>query len=251
MIKNSFKKWVSAMALSLSLALTVPSVLPIVSTITTVEAATPTLSQESATLRAGEVIKLTVKNKGKKSVKWTTNNKKVVTVKNGVITAAGKGTAVVTAKVGNTKLKCIVIVNDNSFSLSLQDISGFLQDDIVYFVPTNVYYKNGKLYCKTELVNQQFESTIKKIGDKKGNNISKLDVVLTATTFARTSTGTDIDTIIAKGKVKNTLPKNISYNNSKSFTIEFSGSQIRQKGFDLSTTDWITLKIKNKLYVID
>jgi hypothetical protein len=249
MKKFSCKKLLTALALSMSLALTVPSVLPVVAPIATVEAATaPTLSQTSLTLRAGEVTKLKVSNKGKKAITWTTNNKKVATVKKGVVTATGKGSAVITAKVGKTKLKCVVVVSDNSFSLNLNDYSGLFNQDIVYFVPSSVYYKDGKLFCKAALINQQFVGKIKKVVDKKGNDISKLDVVLTGTTF--TNTGSYTDTVIAKGKVKNTLPKNIPYNNSKYFTVEFSGSQIREKGFDLSKIDLFSLDIKNKLYVI-
>lgn len=249
MKKFSCKKLLTALALSMSLALTVPSVLPVVSTVATVEAATaPTLSQSSLSLRAGEVVKLKISNKGKNKVTWATNNKKVVTVKNGVVTAAGKGSAVVTAKVGKTKLKCVVVVSDNSFSVNLQDISGLLTEDTVYTIPVNVYYKNGNLYCKVAVINQQFPGKIKKIVDKKGNDISKLDVVLTGATF--TNAGTHTETVIAKGKVKNTLPKGIPYNDSRYCTIEFSGSQIREKGYDLYNIDLFELNIKNNLYVL-
>lgn len=245
-MKNiSIKKLVSALALSMSLALTVPSVLPVVSTITTVEAASASLSQQSATLRAGEVIKLKVKNKGKKSIKWSTNNKKVATVKNGLVTANGKGTAVITAKVGSKKLKCRVTVTANSYSFEVPAATYF-ESGYINYVPANVYFKNGKLYCRTEFINRQFSSKIKKFVDKNRNNISKLDVVLTAYTY--TSPTTYTKTVIAKGKIKNTLPKNIAYNNSKMFTVEFSGSQIKQKGFDLSNVDFIDLDIKTKLY---
>jgi hypothetical protein len=246
MKKLSIKKLVSALALSMSLALTIPSVLPVVSTMATVEAATTaTLSQQSATLRAGEVIKLKVANKGKKSVKWTTNKSKIATVKNGLITAVGKGSAVITAKVGNKKLKCNITVTNNSYSFDVPAATAIDSGTIAY-IPANVYYKNAKLYCKTEFINRQFSSKIKKFVDKNGNNISKLDVVLTAYTL--TSPTTYTKTVIAKGKIKNTLPKNILYNNSKMFTVEFSGSQIKQKGYDLSKVDFVELQIKTKLF---
>ncbi|PXV85996.1 hypothetical protein C8E03_11475 [Lachnotalea glycerini] len=248
MTKFSFKKIVSAIAISMSLALTVPSVLPIVTSVTTVEAASPSLNTTSTTLRAGEVIKLKVRNKGKKSVTWSTNKKKVVTVKNGLVTAVGKGSAVITAKVGNKKLKCRITVTENSYSIDANAINNKLNSGYVYFIPKNVYYKNGKLYCKTVLYNRKFTSNIKRILDKKGNTISKLNVSLTATTFATSYNTNDVNTVIASGKVKNTLPKNIGYNKSKTFTIEFSASQIKKKGFDLSKTDFITLNIKNDLY---
>lgn len=243
----SCKKLFTALALSLSLALTVPSVLPVVSTVSTVEAATaPTLSQTSLNLRAGEVIKLKVSNKGKKKITWTVKNKKVAIVKNGVVTAAGKGKTVITAKVGNKKLKCSVVVTANSYTYDVPAATSY-DSGYVYEIPSNVYFKNGKLYCKSALINTQFYNKIKAIVNKKGKNISKLDVVLTAYTY-NPVTGTMTTTELAKGKVKNTLPKNISYNNSKMFTLEFSGSQIKQKGVDLTKIDYVVLDIKTDLY---
>ena len=64
------------------------------------KAAKVKLSKSKAILKAGESIKLKVKNyKGK--VKWSSSKKKVASVsKKGVVTAKKKGKAVITAKAG-------------------------------------------------------------------------------------------------------------------------------------------------------
>lgn len=62
--------------------------------------------------KAKPTYKLKIKGT-KKKVRWTTSNKKVATVsKTGKITAKKKGTAFVSAKVGNRKLRCQVVVKD-------------------------------------------------------------------------------------------------------------------------------------------
>ena len=67
---------------------------------TTTEAATKVyLNKKSVTLTEGKAITLKVKGiSSKTTVKWSTSNKRVATVKKGKITAKKKGTAVVSAK---------------------------------------------------------------------------------------------------------------------------------------------------------
>ncbi|WP_099466528.1 Ig-like domain-containing protein [Konateibacter massiliensis] len=243
MFKFSFKKMATAVALSMSLALTVPAILPAVSTVTTVEAAAkPTLSITSKSVRAGETFKLTVKNKGGKKVTWSTSNKKAATVKNGLVTATGKGKATITAKVGSKKLKCVVKVSSNSYSFDVKSVSEFIGYGF-YVIPTQVYYKNGKLICKSQFINHKYYSKVKKVTDTKGK-MSKINVTLTGTILGKTLGAPDTDVVLAKGKVANTYPKNISYGTTgKSFTIEFSASQIKKKGYDLSQFDLIDIDL--------
>lgn len=73
--------------------------------------AAPKLSQKKASLVIGQKITLKVKNRGKRNVKWSSSNKKVASVSSkGKVKAKKKGTAVITARVGNRKLKCRVTV---------------------------------------------------------------------------------------------------------------------------------------------
>lgn len=70
----------------------------------------PKLNKKKATITVGKTVKLKVKNK-KKSVKWSTSNKKVATVsKSGLVKGKKKGKATITAKTGGRKLKCKVTV---------------------------------------------------------------------------------------------------------------------------------------------
>ena len=71
---------------------------------------TPSLNKKKVTIAAGKKYRLKVKNKGTKKVKWSSSNKKVATVKNGLITAKKVGTAKIRAKVAKKTLTCTVVV---------------------------------------------------------------------------------------------------------------------------------------------
>ena len=81
----------------------------------TAQAASTSLNKRKLTLKPKQSYTLVLKN-NRKSVKWTTSNKKVVSVKklrdkNKVkLTAKKNGTAVITAKVGRKKYTCKVTV---------------------------------------------------------------------------------------------------------------------------------------------
>lgn len=69
------------------------------------------LSQTKATVYVGNQTTLKVKGTSKKIV-WTTSDKKIATVKKGVVTAKKKGKAVITAKVAGKKYKCYITVKN-------------------------------------------------------------------------------------------------------------------------------------------
>lgn len=249
MIKISMKKLITAMAFSLSLAITIPSTLPLtnVNNVVTVEAATAKLNKKTATMLAGQTLKLSVSNKGKKTIKWSTSNAKVATVKNGTVTATGKGKATITATVGSKKLKCKLTVKSNTYSLNTKILSSYLKSGSVYFIPSSVYYKNGKLYCKTSVINYT-GSTIKFFGDKRGNTPKKIKATLKSYQYATLFNPKETTLTLAKGSVKVTFPTKIKNKKTKTFTVEFSGSQIKKKGYDLSTLDLHDLVFDTKLY---
>lgn len=246
MIKFSFKKMATALALSMTLALTVPAILPLATStnVVTVEAANPAISQKSAKLLTGQSLKLKVSNKGKNKIKWSTNKSKVATVKNGTVTAVGKGSAVISAKVGKKTLKCKVTVVSNELNGNRIDISK-INYSVTDFSPYSVYYKNGKLYCKADFINKSSEK--KKI--TKLTNLKKKDQLkMTLTARVYTSPVAYNDVVIASGVIKKGLPTNISYNSKKSVTIEFSGKQIKKKGFDLTKADTVLLNTEDFYY---
>lgn len=68
------------------------------------------LNKSKITLNIGKTKTLKLKN-NKKKVKWSSNRKKIATVtQKGKVTARKKGTAIIIAKVGKKKYKCMVIV---------------------------------------------------------------------------------------------------------------------------------------------
>ncbi|MBR1586085.1 MAG: Ig domain-containing protein, partial [Clostridia bacterium] len=80
-------------------------------------AAAPKLSKTKASLAMGEKITLKVLNAGKKTVTWTSSNKKVAAVSaKGVVKAVTPGKATITAKVGSKKLTAAITVKKPSLS---------------------------------------------------------------------------------------------------------------------------------------
>lgn len=83
-----------------------------------VGAASLTLNKTSILLVVGGSYKLKF-NKNVKSVKWTVSDKRIATVsQNGVVKGIGKGSAVVSAKIGSKAYKCKVSVEAPKISLS-------------------------------------------------------------------------------------------------------------------------------------
>ena len=68
----------------------------------------PKLDQKSVSINVGQSVKLNLINA--KKAKWTSSNKKVATVKNGLVVGKKAGKAVISAKVGKKTLKCKVNV---------------------------------------------------------------------------------------------------------------------------------------------
>lgn len=244
MKKNSIKKLVSAMALSLSLALTVPTVLPAAQVVTTVEAASAKLSATKKTVLAGQSFKLTVKNKGKNKVKWSSSKSSIASVNSkGTVTAKKSGKATIKAKVGKKTLKCTVTVKSNAYTYKCPSVSDtyFFPNGYTYTVPTKVQYVNGKLECTSKFINKQTYYTIKKISKSKTSSSAGISYTLKARVYSKPTYATYKDTTIAKGTIKKGLPTNIGYGKSKNFKVTFSGSQIKKKGFDLTVVDDMVL----------
>ncbi len=76
-----------------------------------VEAASIRLNKTKATITVGSTVKLSVKGT-KASVKWSSSNKAVATVKNGLVTGKKAGKATVKATVKKKTYKCVVTVKE-------------------------------------------------------------------------------------------------------------------------------------------
>ena len=75
----------------------------------------PKLNKTKLVLNVKNTFQLKLTGTGQK-IKWATNKKSVAAVKNGLITAKKKGTAVITATVGSAKFACNVIVENAKLS---------------------------------------------------------------------------------------------------------------------------------------
>ena len=113
---SNLRKIMGAFLLALCMSIIAPSTVPLATTITTVEAAKIKLSKTKATLIKGQSLKLEVKNTSKKA-KWSTSDKKIVTVNSkGKITAKKAGTATITATISNKKYTCKITVEQPKLS---------------------------------------------------------------------------------------------------------------------------------------
>lgn len=68
------------------------------------------LSKKNVTLNEKESCKICLKNANRKKIKWYCSNKKIATVKNGLIKAKAKGRCVVIAKYKRKKYTCAISV---------------------------------------------------------------------------------------------------------------------------------------------
>ncbi|MDO5291733.1 MAG: Ig-like domain-containing protein [bacterium] len=100
------KKYLMSLAVLLLCLLAVP---------TTTANAAAKINKTKATVYVGKTTKLKVNGTNKK-VTWKTNQAKIATVKNGVVTGKKKGTATITAKVSGKSYKCVVTVKNASLS---------------------------------------------------------------------------------------------------------------------------------------
>ena len=99
------KKGIVTLVMLLCLAMVSPVTTTQIFKGETVQAAAK-MNKTKATLIKGQALQLKVNGNSKK-VKWTSSRKNVATVNSkGKVVAKNKGTAVITAKVGNKKYKC-------------------------------------------------------------------------------------------------------------------------------------------------
>lgn len=120
------KKVLSIITIVLSLIILVPVTIPNISETYTVNATAIRLNKKNITLNVGK--KYTLKMSGtSKKVKWSSNKKSVAIVNSkGKITAKKKGTAKITAKVGNRKYTCTVKVTNASKANNISSQSVYI-----------------------------------------------------------------------------------------------------------------------------
>lgn len=107
------KKIMGLLLLLLACCIVKPEIVPQISNITEVQAASPKLSKKSASIFIGQNLQLKVKYvpKSVKKIKWASSNKNIATVDSkGKVTGKRQGTVTITTKVGSKRLSCKVTV---------------------------------------------------------------------------------------------------------------------------------------------
>lgn len=125
------------------------------------QAAAVKLNKKTANVYAGKTLQLKVKNT-KKSVKWSTSNKKIATVsKKGVVTAKKDGKATITAKIGKNKYTCKVTVKSRmNVTKKTLTVKGTYQ--LKQYGLSNVKWKSSN--TKVATVTSKGKVTAKKAG---------------------------------------------------------------------------------------
>lgn len=231
--KKSLRKIVTVLTLSLAMALFAPSVLPAVTSVTTVDAKTKVrLNKTKAKILVGKKVKLKVKGiSSKKKVTWKSYNKKVATVSSkGVVIGKKSGKVKIRAKVGKKTYKCVVTVKKNQLKLKVPKRKN-LESGYIHFYPMKVYYKSGKLHYVARIYN------------RKPFRISSVSNVKIAVTVPD---GSDDGLLIAEKTVdyidlaarnENSSGESVKLNPGKYITYDFvfSGSDLLVKYYNLTS----------------
>ena len=121
----------------------------------------PYLNCSRCYLYIGNTQKVKVLDK-KGTLKWSTSNKKILTVKNGKITAKKTGVATLKCKVNGITIKKKVTVHKNVYTQPSAKIKDMLLDRIYYQV-VKTYFSGNKLKVKIKLYNTYTDRKLKVI----------------------------------------------------------------------------------------
>lgn len=148
------------------------------------------INAKSYSLNPGAVRTLTI-SRATGTVKWSTSNKKIVSIKkNGnkaTITAKKKGTATITAKVGKTKLQCKVKVSGKKVLIAYfsrtgnsKKIAGYIQKSIggdLVQIKTKKAYPSNYNQCVNQ-AEKELEDDIRPEITTHVKNFDKYDEVV-------------------------------------------------------------------------
>ncbi|MBP5305855.1 MAG: MBL fold metallo-hydrolase [Lachnospiraceae bacterium] len=119
------------------------------------------LSETEMTIKVGSTAKLKVKGT-KKKITWSSSDKKIISVKNGKITAKASGTAVITAKVGKSVMSCHVTVKKTGIRVHMLDI-GHGDAILIQVSNKNILIDTGEEKYYEQLKTQLDHFRVKKV----------------------------------------------------------------------------------------
>lgn len=105
-----------------------------------------TLNKTSATLKIGDTLKLTLSNGGP-SIQWSSDNKEIATVKNGLVTAKGVGVVQIKAVSNKMTASCKITVYQPAKKVTLNSEQNYIEVGDVFkvtakFAPENATYQS-------------------------------------------------------------------------------------------------------------
>lgn len=170
----------------------------------------PKLSKKTLKIGKGGSTELSLKGT-KRKPKWSTSSKKIVTVKNGKITAKKKGKAKITASIGNIKYTCRITVGDcplKSTSLKVA-VKGRRS------IETRKKEKKIKWYSSAPKIASIKNGVV--VGKKKGQTVIKVKIG-------------DV-TYTCKVKVENPKinSKSITLERNRSYTLKMKNTTMKAK----------------------
>lgn len=138
------KRLLLAVLISSSLLLIIPTTLPNLQSSYTVQAASTKINISRKTLYIANTYTLKVIG-AKQKISWSSSNRKVATVNSkGKVTAKKKGTATITAKVGNKRYKCTITVKQRKSTVKSQ-----AKSSTVYITNTgSKYHRSSCSYLR-------------------------------------------------------------------------------------------------------
>lgn len=170
----------------------------------------PKLSKKTLKIGKGGSTELSLKGT-KRKPKWSTSSKKIVTVKNGKITAKKKGKAKITASIGNIKYTCRITVGNCPLKSTSLKVAVKGRTSIV----TGKKEKKIKWSSSAPKIASIKNGVV--IGKKKGQTDIKAKI--------------DDVTYTCKVKVENPKinQKSIMLEHNRSYTLKFSGTTMKAK----------------------
>ena len=122
------------------------------------------LTETEKTITVGSTAKLKVKGT-KEKITWSSSDKKIVSVKNGKITAKKPGTVIITAKAGKSEMACTVTVEKTGILVRMLDIG---QGDAILIQVSN---KNILIDTGEEKYYEQLKTQLDHFGVKSVDSL--------------------------------------------------------------------------------
>lgn len=125
-----------------------------------------TLNKTSVMLKLGGTLQLKASNTGS-SVIWSTENKKIATVKNGLVTAKSVGTVKIKAQSGKSSAVCKVTVYKPAKKITLVPGQDIIEEGDTFTVAANISPKDATYRSLTWSVENELYPVVKQVSKNK------------------------------------------------------------------------------------